>query len=87
LLLHGPVRRLGPRWHAAQKLEVRARVTLDRVEGGWRVVSSALTLRGLMPGIDEAAFKEAAEAAKDDCPVSQTIKGNVAPSVEATLEK
>ncbi len=38
-----------------------------------------------MPGMDEAAFKEAAEKAKDGCPISGALKGNVALSVEATL--
>ncbi len=38
-----------------------------------------------MPGIDEAAFKKAAEGAKDGCPISGALKGNVELSVEATL--
>lgn len=69
-----------------QKLEVSATVTFDRVEGGWRVVSSALNVRGRVPGIDAAAFQQASETAKDNCPISQALKGNVALSVEATLE-
>src|ERR671922_305872 len=44
-----------------RKLEVSAAVTFDRVEAGWRVVSSALTVRGSVPGIDAAAFRQAAE--------------------------
>ena len=70
-----------------QKLEVEATVTFDQVEGGWRVVSSALKVRGQVPGIDEAGFQKAAEGAKDGCPISQALKSNVALSVEATLEK
>jgi len=42
-------------------------------------------VKGTVPGIDEAAFKEAAEAAKDGCPISGALKGNVELSVEATL--
>ncbi len=38
-----------------------------------------------MPGISEADFIAAAEAAKDGCPISQALKGNVALSVDATL--
>jgi osmotically inducible protein OsmC len=64
---------------------VSSTVTFDRVEGGWRVVSSALAVRGWVPGLDAAGFRKAAEAAKDGCPVSQALKGNVALSVEATL--
>ena len=69
-----------------QRLEVTATVTFDQVGGGWRVVSSALKVVGKVPGIDAAAFQKAAEAAKDGCPVSQALKGNVALSVEATLQ-
>ena len=69
-----------------QKLEVSATVTFDRVAEGFKVVSSALKVSGQVAGIDAAAFKEAAEAAKDGCPISQALKGNVELSVEATLE-
>jgi osmotically inducible protein OsmC len=68
-----------------QKLEVSATVTFDQVEGGWRVVSSVLTVRGWVPGLNAEGFRKAAEGAKDGCPVSQALKGNVALSVEATL--
>ncbi len=67
------------------RLEVSATVTFELGAGGPRVASSALTVRGDVPGVDEAAFKAAAEAAKDGCPISQALKGNVDLSVEATL--
>jgi osmotically inducible protein OsmC len=68
-----------------QKLEVSATVTFDRVDGGWKVVSSALTVRGTVPGATADSFRQAAEAAKDGCPISQALKGNVQLSVETTL--
>ena len=68
------------------KLEVDATVTFAQVDGKWKVASSALKVVGRMPGIDAAAFQTAAEGAKDGCPISQALKGNVALSVEATLE-
>jgi osmotically inducible protein OsmC len=68
-----------------QRLEVGATVTFDQVGSGWRVVSSALTVRGWAQGADAAAFQRAAEAARDGCPISQALKGNVDLSVEATL--
>lgn len=68
------------------ELNVSATVTFDRGDAGWRVVSSALSVRGRVPGLDAAGFQQAAEGARDNCPVSQAIKGNVALSVEATLE-
>lgn len=68
-----------------KKLEVSAAVTFDKVEAGWRVISSALTVHGVVPGMDAVGFRKAAEGAKDGCPVSQALKGNVKLSVEATL--
>ncbi len=67
------------------KLEVDATVTFEQVDGGWKVVSSALKVVGTVPGLDAAGFQSAAEAAKDGCPISQMMKGNVTLSVEATL--
>jgi osmotically inducible protein OsmC len=68
-----------------QRLDVTANVTFDRVGEGFKVVSSALEVRGQVPGIDASAFEKAAEAAKDGCPISGALKGNVELSVKATL--
>jgi lipoyl-dependent peroxiredoxin len=68
-----------------QRLETEAVVTFDKVGEGWKVVSSALKVRGDVPGADEDAFRAAAEDAKDNCPVSQALKGNVELSVDAAL--
>lgn len=68
-----------------KKLEVSAEVTFDKVDAGWRVSSSAITVRGNVPGLDASAFRKAAEDAKDGCPISQALKGNVTLSVEASL--
>lgn len=69
----------------AQKLEVSAAVTFDKTESGFRVASSSLEVRGTVKGLDAAAFDKAAQAAKDGCPISQALKGNVALAVKATL--
>lgn len=68
-----------------QKLEVSAVVTFEKVEAGWRVTKSDLEVKGWVPGLDAAGFAKAAEAAKDGCPISNALKGNVALSVKATL--
>ena len=78
---------LGQAGTPPQSLEVTASVTFDRVGGGFKVVSSALEVRGRVPGASDAEFQKAAEAAKDGCPISQALKGNVELSVKATLEK
>jgi osmotically inducible protein OsmC len=69
-----------------QSLAVTATVTFDRVGDGFKVVSSALEVRGKVPNLDAVAFGRAAEEAKDGCPISQALKGNVDLSVKATLE-
>jgi osmotically inducible protein OsmC len=69
-----------------ERLAVSADVTFDKVEDGWRVVSSHLTVRGVVPGISSEDFVAAAEVAKDGCPISQALKGNVELSVDAALE-
>jgi osmotically inducible protein OsmC len=69
------------------RLEVSAEVTFDKEDAGWRVVSSALTVRGWVPGSTTADFLAAAESTRDGCPVSVALKGNVELSIEATLER
>jgi len=78
--------KLGRNGTPPASLKVSATVTFEKLEAGWTVVSSALIVHGIVPGIDAATFAELAEAAKDGCPISQALKGNVALSVEATLE-
>ena len=70
----------------AEQLDVNSTITADKLEAGWTVISSHLTVRGKVPGADQAAFAAAADAAKDGCPISRALKGNVALSVDATLE-
>ena len=69
-----------------ERLDVSAEVTFDKLEAGWRVVSSALTVRGVVPGSNAEAFRAAAESTRDGCPISVALAGNVALSVETTLE-
>ena len=66
-------------------LEVSAEVTFDKLEAGWKVTSSHLTVRGVVPGISAADFAAEAEAAKEGCPISGALKGNVELSVDASL--
>jgi len=67
-------------------LDVSAAVTFDKGEGGWRVTTSALTVRGRVPGATAGSFAEAAEATKSGCPISKALVGNVDLSVEASLD-
>jgi osmotically inducible protein OsmC len=42
---------------------------------------------GRVPGCSESVFQAAAEAARDGCPISKALAGNVQLSVDATLEE
>jgi osmotically inducible protein OsmC len=65
-----------------QRLEVAATVTFVPGTG---ITTSALDVSGTVPGLEEAAFRTAAEDAKDNCPVSKALRGNVDLSVSARL--
>ena len=67
------------------RLDVTAEVTLDRVEGGLKIMSSALSVRGAVDGIDAAKFQEIATTAEQNCPVSRALRGNVEITLQAEL--
>lgn len=69
------------------ELHVSADVTFDKVGDGWKVVSSALQVLGRVPGATAESFQAAAEAARDGCPISGALTGNVELSVDATLDE
>jgi osmotically inducible protein OsmC len=69
-----------------EHLHVEAEVTFDKVGDAWTVVSSRLTVIGHVDGISDTDFDAAAQEAKDGCPISRALKGNVQLSVEPTLE-
>ena len=71
--------------HPASRLDTEATATFDKTDEGFRMTAIRLTVNGEVDGIDAAAFQEAAEGAKENCPVSQALKGNVDISVDATL--
>jgi osmotically inducible protein OsmC len=72
--------------HAPERLEVEAICTFEKTDAGFKVGSMDLSVRARVPGIDEGAFKDAAETAKEGCPISGALKGNVAISLDAKLE-
>ena len=67
-------------------LSVSAAVTFDKGDDGWRVTTSALTVRGRVPGATAGSFAEAAESTKTGCPISKALIGNVELTVDAALE-
>ena len=77
-LSHG----LGQAGHRPERLETSATVGFQPGEG---ITGIQLTVRGVVPGLDEQGFLQAAEAAKAGCPVSQALAGVPSITLEATL--
>jgi osmotically inducible protein OsmC len=55
-----------------ERLETSATVTFVPGTG---ITKIALTVRGRVPGLGEDGFRQAAETAKENCPVSQALAG------------
>src|SRR5437762_2202247 len=49
----------------ATRLDTDAVCTFEQAEGGFGITAMRLTVRGEVPGIDDAGFREAAEQAKE----------------------
>ena len=77
--------RLGKNGTPPEDLNVRAEVAFDQVDGGWKVTTSTLTVRAVVPGIDDETFQRIAEDARDNCPISKALVGNVELAVDAQL--
>ena len=69
----------------AESLKVRAECDLDRLDGGLKVTTMRLQVRGVVPGLDEAGFVKLATEAEEKCPISNAIRGNVQIELNATL--
>lgn len=70
---------LGAAGFTPESLEATATVSLD--DGA--ITSSSIVLKAKVPGIDEAKFKECADDAKANCPISKLLNTNI--SLEASL--
>ena len=79
--------RLAKNGTPATTLKVTAAVSFDNASGGWKVTTSRITVVGDVPGIDLATFRTIAEDAKENCPISGALKGNVELVVDASLRE
>lgn len=75
---------LGEAKLTAERLECRADITLEQVDGGFSITKSHLTLKAKIPGADQAKFEELTNKAKAGCPVSKLLKAEI--TLDATLE-
>ncbi|MEX2212101.1 MAG: OsmC family peroxiredoxin [Gaiellaceae bacterium] len=68
--------------HPPESLSTTATVTFVPGTG---ITRSVLDVQGTVPGLDADAFREAAETAKENCPVSKALAGNVELQLNARL--
>ena len=69
-----------------ERLEARATVTLDEVDGARRITTIDLDVTGRVPGIDDDAFASAAEAAEAACLISNLVRAGAEIRLDARLE-
>jgi osmotically inducible protein OsmC len=69
-----------------EQLSVAAAVTIDQVEGGFEITKIALTVRGKVPGVDADGFQQAAQGAKENCPLSKALAAVEEITLDAALE-
>lgn len=70
----------------AERLEVAATSSFEKRDAGFRLTKMHLDVVGTVPGIDSDTFQTTAEQAKDGCPVSNALVGNVEISLTANLK-
>ena len=68
----------------AQKIETRAAVTLLKVDGGFAITASHLTVTASIPNTTAAQFSKLAGKAKAGCPVSKLMNATI--TMDATLQ-
>ena len=67
------------------RIETKAACTVEKVGEGFQITSMRLNVRATVPTIDEAKFREIAEATKQGCPVSRALAGIPKIELEAKL--
>lgn len=72
--------------NTAESVKTDAKVTLRMLEEGPTITNIELSTVGRVPGIDQAAFEEAANTAKANCPISKALASVPEITLEATLE-
>ena len=74
---------LGEAGLTAESMETTAEVTLDKEGDGYAITAVHLTLKGKVPGADQAKFEELAGKAKAGCPVSKLLNATI--TMDASL--
>ena len=66
---------IGEAGHTPESISTDAQVRFEQQGEGWAITGIELTTKGRVPGMSEDDFRQAAETAKETCPVSQALGG------------
>lgn len=68
---------LGESGITPERIDTTATVSIEPDDGGFTITTVHLDVRARIPGIDEQAFQDAANAAKAGCPVSKLFNAEI----------
>lgn len=60
-----------------ESIDATAEVTLENVDGGWKVSASHLVVSARIPGIEAGKFAQVAGDAKANCPISKLLNATI----------
>ncbi|MBG0771585.1 MAG: OsmC family protein [Anaerolineaceae bacterium] len=72
--------------YTVEEVKTEAVISMDKVDGGFKILGSKLVTQAKVPGISETEFMKFAEGAKQNCPVSKAL-GAIDLELDATLVK
>ena len=67
------------------RVETRAACTVEKVGDGFKITTMKIVTRATVSNVDAATFQKMAEGAKECCPVSGALKGNVRLELDAAM--
>lgn len=65
-------------------IDTNATVTMEKLDAGFTVTAVHLDVTVKIPGADKTAFEQAAQKAKEGCPISRLLKADI--TMTAKLE-
>ena len=75
---------LGKAGLTADELRTKATVSMEKVDDGFSITAVHLELVARIPGASQEAFDQAANTAKENCPVSKLLNAKI--TLDARLE-
>lgn len=68
---------LGTAGFTAKRIDTQATVSLEQVEGGFSITKVHLDVKASVPDADADAFADAAQKAKEGCPISKVLNASI----------